>query len=107
MKRVLFSPEVEDDLYELFRILYDQGYLGTYDFAWDYVQDVVHDIVSNIDKKVKYLAPDSFSKYGTNQSYITYKRNSNTTWYIFFETDVDCYFITHITNNHVSGHLIR
>ena len=30
MKRVLFSPEVEDDLYELFRILYDQGYLGTF-----------------------------------------------------------------------------
>lgn len=62
MKRVLFSPEVEDDLYGLFRILYEQGYLGTYDFAWDYVQDIVYDIVANIDTKVKYIAPDSFSK---------------------------------------------
>lgn len=107
MRNVLFSPEVEEDLYSLFRILYDKGYLGTYDFAWSYVQDMVSYIVSNMDAKVKHPAPMYFSRYGHDLSYITYKRNTHTTWYIFFETHDESYLITHITNNHVSGQYIR
>ena len=38
--------------------------------------------------------------------YITYQRNSNTTWYIFFSVIGDTYFIKYITNNHVSGQYI-
>lgn len=107
MREVLFLPEVEDDLYDLFRLLYEKGYLSSYDLAWQYVQDVVMDVVSNIDSKVKYKAPFSFSRYGRDLSYVMYKRNTRTTWYIFFETHDDCYIVTHITNNHESGQLIR
>lgn len=107
MRSVLFSPEVEDDLYSLFRVLYDKEYLGTYDFAWGYVQDMIEYIVSNMEVKVKHPAPTYFSRYGKDLAYITYQRNVNTTWYVFFETHDDCYLITHITNNHVSGQFIR
>lgn len=107
MKRVLFCPEVEKDLYSLFRVLHDKGYLGTYEYAWRYLQDMIKYIVSDMDLKVKYPAPKFFSKYGTDLAYIIYKRNANTTWYVFFETHEDCYLVTHVTNNHVSGQFIR
>lgn len=107
MRNILFCPEVEEDLYSLFRILYDQGYLGTYESAWNYVQDIINYILAGLDTKIKYPAPTYFDRYGNDLSYISYKRNSNTTWYVFFETHNDCYLITHITNNHVSGQYIR
>ena len=62
--KVLFAPEVEEDLYELIEVLVEKDY------------------------------------------YITYQRNSNTTWYIFFSVIEDIYFVKYITNNHVSGQYI-
>jgi hypothetical protein len=35
--------------------------------------------------------------------YITYKRNKQKTWYIFFQKINHFYFIRHITNNHVAA----
>lgn len=103
---VLFAPEVEDDLYSLISILIDKGYLGTYEFAVSYVEDLVNDIRENIHFKLKRKASPHFCRYGKELRYITYRRNSHTTWYIFFETRLDCYLITHITNNHVAGHFL-
>ncbi len=34
--KVLFAPEVIDDLYNLVEILVRKGYFGTYDFAVSY-----------------------------------------------------------------------
>lgn len=107
MKSVLFSKAFEDDLFDLFHILYEQNYLSTYEYAWDYVEDILTDIEQNIETKLKKDAPTAFKHFGHNLKYITYKRNNRTTWYIFFEERQDCYFVTYITNNHVSAHLIR
>ena len=81
--RVVFAPEVEEDLYGLIKILVEKEYLGTYPFAISYVEELIADMY-----------------------YITYQRNSNTTWYIFFSVIGDTYFIKYITNNHVSGQYI-
>ena len=103
---VCFSPEVEDDLYNLLEILVRKGYLGTYPFAISYVEDLVNDIQEHIYTKYKRKAPAYFSRYGRNLQYVIYTRNQHTTWYVFFEVIEDCYFVTYISNNHVIGHLL-
>lgn len=104
--RVVFAPEVEEDLYELIEVLVDKGYLGTYLFAFSYVEDLITYIQQNIHSKLKKKAPTFFERYGKDMYYITYKRNSNTTWYVFFSIVKDVYFVKYITNNHVSGSYI-
>lgn len=104
--KVLFAPEVENDLFELVEILVQKGYLGTYDFAISYVEDLVHFIQTNIQKKIKIKAPAYFEQFGSDLWYISYRRNSNTTWYIFFSQVEETYWVKYITNNHViSQHL--
>lgn len=107
MKPVVFSQSVEDDLFKLFHLLFEKGYLSSYEYAWAYIEDLLTDIEQNIDTKLKKNAPLAFERFGSDLQYITYKRNNRTTWYIFFEDRGDCYFVTYITNNHTSAHLIR
>lgn len=99
--RVVFAPEVEEDLYGLIKILVEKEYLGTYPFAISYVEELIADIQQNIHSKLKKKAPAFFERYGKDMYYITYQRNSNTTWYIFFSVIGDTYFIKYITNNQV------
>ena len=46
--RVVFAPEVEEDLYGLIKILVEKEYLGTYPFAISYVEELIADIQQNI-----------------------------------------------------------
>jgi len=101
--KVIFAPEVEEDLFGLVEILVRNGYLGTYDFAISYVEDLVYFIQTNIQKKIKIKAPAYFDKFGSGLWYITYRRNTNTTWYIFFTQIEDTYWVKYITNNHVAA----
>lgn len=39
--KVIFAPEVEDDLFQLVEILVRKGYLVTYEFAIAYVEDLI------------------------------------------------------------------
>lgn len=89
-----------------YKILVEKEYLGTYPFAISYVEELIADIQQNIHSKLKKKAPAFFERYGKDMYYITYQRNSNTTWYIFFSVIGDTYFIKYITNNHVSGQYI-
>lgn len=104
--KVVFAPEVEEDLYELIEVLIEKEYLGTYPFAISYVEDLISDIQQNINSKSKKKAPVFFERYGKDMQYITYQRNANTTWYIFFSIVEGTYFIKYITNNHVSSQYI-
>lgn len=51
--RVVFAPEVEEDLYGLIKILVEKEYLGTYPFAISYVEELIADIQQNIHSKLK------------------------------------------------------
>ena len=53
-------------------------------FDHSYVEELIADIQQNIHSKLKKKAPAFFERYGKDMYYITYQRNSNTTWYIFF-----------------------
>ena len=41
MKTVLFAPEVEEDLFELTKILVDKQYLANADYAVSYISSLV------------------------------------------------------------------
>ena len=99
MIKVVFAPEVEEDLYELIEILVEKEYLGTYAFAISYVEDLVLEL--------KRKAPAFFERYGKELQYVTYQRNANTTWYVFFSLiEENVYFVKCITNNHAAGQYI-
>ena len=104
--KVVFTADVEEDLYNLIEILVEKGYLGTYSFAISYVEELIIDIQRNIHFKLKKKAPAFFERYGKDMYYITYQRTLNTTWYVFFSVNEDIYFVKYITNNHVSGQYI-
>ena len=48
MKQVLFAPDVEEDLFQLIRILVEKHYLSTFDYAVSYVEDLVEYINEHI-----------------------------------------------------------
>jgi hypothetical protein len=75
-------------------------YFGFRDDAKKYVEALAHEINSSIDKKSKKKAPEYFSKYGDNLYYVSYRKNKNTQWYIFFNIREDNYYIEYIGNNH-------
>lgn len=104
---ILLSPEVADELYELYRILVEKGYLSSYESAVAYTKDIRTYVTQNISTALKRKVPSYFNRYGYNMSYITYRRSQHTTWYIMFETIGDTYLIKHITNNHVVGHFFN
>jgi hypothetical protein len=105
--KVAYHPLVIDFLDELTFALYEKGYVGFYDSACEYVDRMVDDISSNIHIKLCKKAPPHFNKYGKNMFYVSYQPNNQTTWYIFFNVNDDRYLIRFITNNHVSGHLLK
>ena len=61
--KVVFVPEVEEDLYELIEVLIAKDYLGTYPFAISYVEDLISDIQRNINSKLKKKVPTFFERY--------------------------------------------
>ena len=77
--KVLFAPQVEDDLFNLVEILVQKGYLGTYEFAISYVEELVDYIQTHIHIGLKKKAPTFFNQYGCDLWYISYRKNANTT----------------------------
>ena len=104
---VAFHPHVIDFLEQLTFELYEKGYFGFYDSACVYVDRMIDDISSNIHIKLSKKAPPLFDKNGRNMFYVSYQPNDQTTWYIFFNVNDERYLIRYITNNHVSGHLLK
>lgn len=104
--RVFFSPKAVKYLSELVQILYLNNYFGFKSDAKEYVDDLYSDIKTSIDKKSKKKAPEYFSKYGKDLYYVSYRKNHNTQWYVFFNKVNNDYFIEYIGNNHTcSQHL--
>ena len=104
---VLAIPEVIDYLEELTAILYEKGYFGYLEYAHHYVDELIDDIKTNLPKKQKKPAPKHFQKYGAELKYAAFRKNRQTTWYVFFEVyrekeDV-IYVIKHVENNHTAA----
>jgi len=98
--KVVYHKNVSEYLNELVDVLYNKEYFGFKESAYDYVDWIFEQIESSINRKVKKPAPEYFNKYSTGLSYVVYKRNSNTSWYVFFQKQEDTYYIFYIGNNH-------
>jgi hypothetical protein len=102
---VLFLPEVEEYIYELIDILYHKNYFGFKENAYIYVNDLVQDIYTYLPTKQRKVAPPYFDRYGSNLYYASFRKNKNTTWYVFFNIyqhhDETVFFVRYIANNHV------
>lgn len=104
--KVVYHKDVTEYLNELIDILYDKEYLGFKESAYDYVDWILEQIELSIHTKRKKSAPKYFDRYAQGLSYVVYKRNSHTSWYVFFKKQEDTYFIFYIGNNHNCAHFL-
>ncbi|MFR9164949.1 MAG: hypothetical protein ACLVKO_01515 [Dysgonomonas sp.] len=104
--KVIYSKNVIDFLADLIEILYNQDYLGFKDSAKKYVAELITEIDSTITTKHKRIAPEHFDRYGKNMYYVSYRRNKNTIWYVFFNYTENIYYVRYIANNHAVAQYI-
>jgi len=97
---VIYHKNVVEYLNELVDVLYEKEYFGFKESAYDYVDWIFEQIESSINRKIKRPAPKHFDRYGLGLSYVTYRRNIKTVWYVFFQKQGDKYLIFYIGNNH-------
>jgi len=95
---VIFTPAVISYLDELVVILYKKQYFGFIESAEEYVDNIYDAVPERIKKSPHKKTPKSLEYLGS--SYIFYKPNSRTTWYIFFERRKQNYLITGVINNY-------
>jgi hypothetical protein len=98
---VIYHKQVVNYLNELVDTLYEQNYFGFKESAYNYVNWILNRIENNIAISPHKKAPEYFSKYGKNLYYINIKKNSQTTWYVFFNHETDLFHVHYISNNHM------
>ena len=102
---VRFAPETLDYLEYLVTILYQKEYFSWLDTSKKYVDGLIDDIENYLSVKQHNPAPKYFDKYGKNMEYASFRKNRNTTWYVFFttywENGEEIYLVRYIANNHV------
>ena len=105
--QITTTKGVRKYLYDLIQILYEKNYFGFKENAKEYVKDLFTDIEQNLPKKIRKPAPEHFDKYGYNMYYASFKKNQQTTWYVFFTINYDdaantqTFVIKYISNNHM------
>ena len=106
-------PEVRLYLSDLIRILFENEYFSFEDNAIEYVTDLVSEIETGLPFKTRKQAPNYFKRYGENMFYSSFRKNRETTWYVFYTIHYDeelnstTFLIRYISNNHVIGqHLL-
>ena len=104
MIKVIFLTKVREYTKRLMRILYKKGYFGFEESAQKYVDDLIYDIEITLPLRVHKSASQYFDQYGKNMKYAVFKKNRNTTWYVFFttynENEETVYLVRYVANNH-------
>lgn len=105
-------PEVRLYLSELIKILFEKDYFSFEDDAIDYVTDLISSIEKDLPLKVRKKAPKYFHRYGKDLYYSSFRKNRETTWYVFYtiyydkEIKTETFLIRFISNNHVIANYI-
>lgn len=103
--KVLFLPEVRNYFEELSVILYQKEYFGFFENALQYADELFSEIEYDLPYKPKKIAPKYFERYGEGLFYATFKRNRNTSWYVFFNIyhtkRETVFFVRYVSNNHM------
>ena len=108
--QIILLPEVIDYLEELSIILYEKGYFSFENTALKYVTELYDDMVATLPNRIHKPAPPYFDRYGKGMYYAVFKKNRNTSWYVFFKISrnnkEEIFKIRYIANNHtVAQHL--
>lgn len=82
--KVLFSPDVRLYFQDLIEILLEKEYFGLEESAVKYVRSLFFAISDHLPTTSKRKAPQYFDRYGIDMYYAVFKKNKNTSWYIFF-----------------------
>lgn len=98
MEKVIFKKAVLDYFDELVFTLFRKEYFSYPENAKLYVDKIVAFIFTEISTFPHKQTPKSLQHLGP--SYVFYKANNRTTWYIFFEKRNNKFLITGIINNH-------
>lgn len=93
--KIVIAPGVEQQLFDLYDLLYKNGYFSYKQNALAYVNEIRKFI-----KEIPYLPRQPIKDKRFGQYFRKYAPNRQTTWYIGFEVNNDKYLITYITNNH-------
>jgi len=108
--KVIFLPEVREYFDFLVDILFDEEYFAFEENARQYAKELFDKIEENLPGRWKKPAPKHFEKYGKNMYYSGFKKNRNTTWYVFFtkyeNNEETVYLVRHIENNHTAAHFL-
>jgi hypothetical protein len=96
----VFSPQVRVYFQELEDILFEKEYFGFEDSSIQYVRKLFFEIRDTLPNRLKKPAPPYFNRYGKGMYYAVFKKNNNTSWYVFFNYEDDVYYIRYIGNNH-------
>ena len=101
---VIILPKVLEYLDDLVFILFKKEYFGFLETAINYVDELIDDITLCLPIKLHKPAPAYFNRYGKSMEYATFRKNKNTTWYVFFEIYQEheeiFYLVRYIANNH-------
>lgn len=81
--QITTTKGVRKYLYDLIDILYEKEYFGFEEYSIEYATCLFEDIEQNLPKKIRKPAPEHFDKYGYNMYYASFKKNQQTTWYVF------------------------
>jgi len=108
--KILAIPKVIEYLNNLVDILFENKYFSYPQDALEYVDELRNDIKKTLPTRLHKNAPPYFDKYGKNMKYAAFKKNKQTTWYVFFKTynknGEKIYLVRYIANNHtVAQHL--
>ena len=101
---VIILPKVLEYLDDIVFILFQKEYFGFLETSINYVDELIDDITLSLPTRLHKPAPSYFNRYGTEMDYATFRKNKNTTWYVFFETyeknEEIFYLVRYIANNH-------
>ena len=109
--KIIALPEVRQYLKELSYILYEKGYFVFEDTSEKYVEELFHDIKTTLHIRLHKSVPKYFDKYGKGMEYAIFRKNKQTSWYIFFRVyrynGEDIYLIRYIANNHTISQYLQ
>jgi len=103
--KVIFLPATLEYLENLVTILYTKEYFSYLETSKKYVDELIDDILTGLPNRLHKPAPRHFDRYGKGMKYAGFRKNKQTTWYVFFKTyradGETVYVVRYIANNHV------
>ncbi len=105
--KVVVLPGVQGYLDALVPLLHSKGYFSYEEGAIRYIHGLLDEIRATLPGRLHRPAPSRFDPEGVGVWFASYRKNRNTTWYVFFTLYNDggetVYLVRRIENNHTAA----